>query len=88
MATRFSYKPPRSPVRMIAFAPTWKHKIMFGLPTYAWPFLFATAAALAGWLLAGRVGDDPGSMPGWILYAVALGCVVIGIAAMVLDRVS
>ncbi|CAA9441474.1 MAG: hypothetical protein AVDCRST_MAG51-3325 [uncultured Ramlibacter sp.] len=58
---------------------------MLGLPTYAWPFIFAVIAALAGWLLAGKVRDDPGSMPGWILYAVALGCVVIGLAGLWLD---
>jgi hypothetical protein len=55
---------------------------MFDLPTYAWPFIFAVIAAVAGRLLVGRVGDDPGSFPGWILYAVALGCVVIGFALM------
>ena len=55
---------------------------MFDLPTYAWPFIFAVIAAVAGRLLVGRVGDDPGSFPGWILYAVALGCVVIGFALL------
>ena len=55
---------------------------MFGLPTYAWPFIFAVIAALAARLLVGRVGDDPGSFPGWILYAVAAACVVIGLAML------
>lgn len=55
---------------------------MFDLPTYVWAFLFAAIAALAGRLLVGRVRDDPGSFPGWILYAVAIGCVVIGFALM------
>jgi hypothetical protein len=61
---------------------------MLGLPTYAWPFILAIVAALAGRLLAGRVGDDPGSFPGWILYAVAAGCVVIGLATMWLSRMQ
>lgn len=53
---------------------------MFDVPTYVWPFVLAVVAAVAGKLLTGRVRDDPGSLPGWILYAVAIGCVVIGIA--------
>lgn len=59
---------------------------MLGLPTYAWPFIFAIVAALAGRLLVGRVGDDPGSFPGWILYAVAIACVVIGFAMLWLGQ--
>lgn len=59
---------------------------MFDLPTYVWPFLFAVIAAVAGRMLSGRVGDDPGSFPGWILYAVAIGCVVIGLAVMWLSN--
>lgn len=59
---------------------------MFDMPTYYWAFLFAAIAALAGWLLVGRVSDDPGSLPGWLLYAVALGCVVIGFALIWLDH--
>lgn len=55
---------------------------MFDLPTYAWPFILAVIAAIAARVLVGRVGDDAGSFPGWILYAVALGCVVIGFATM------
>ena len=55
---------------------------MLGLPTYAWPFILAVIAGVAGKLLTGGVKDDPGSFPGWILYAVAIGCVVIGLATM------
>ncbi len=61
---------------------------MLGLPTYAWPFLLAVIAAGAGWLLVGRVGDDAGSFPGWILYAVAFGCVVIGFATLWLSNMQ
>ena len=50
------------------------------LPAYVWPFILAVVAAVAGRVLAGRVRDDPGSFPGWILYAVAIGCVIIGFA--------
>jgi hypothetical protein len=59
---------------------------MFDLPPYVWAFIFAAIAAGAGRLLVGRVRDDPGSFPGWILYAVAAGCVVIGIALYVLGH--
>ena len=58
---------------------------MSDLPTYVWPFVFAVIAALAGRFWARPTGDDAGSLPGWILYAVALGCVVVGFAAMWLD---
>lgn len=56
------------------------------LPTYVYPFIFAVIAAVAARLLVGKVGDDPGSFPGWILYAVAAGCVVIGFALMWLGQ--
>ena len=69
-------------LRIASSASQKRHGTMFNLPTYFWPFLFAAIAALAGWHLSGRPGDDPGSFPGWILYAVALGCVVIGVAAI------
>jgi hypothetical protein len=59
---------------------------MFDLPTAAYPFILAVIAAVAGKLLTGRVKDDPGSFPGWILYAVAIGCVVIGFATMWLNQ--
>jgi hypothetical protein len=55
---------------------------MLDLPTYAYPFILAVIAAVAGRWLGGPVGDDAGSFPGWILYAVAAGCVVIGFATM------
>jgi len=61
---------------------------MFDLPPYVWAFLFAAIAALAGRLLVGRVRDDPGSFPGWILYAVAIGCVIIGFALMWLNHAA
>ena len=56
-------------------------------PSYVIPFLLAIVAAGAGRYLVGRpVRDDAGSFPGWILYAVAIGCVIIGIAAIWLSR--
>ena len=58
------------------------------IPTHVWPFIFAVIAAIAGRLASGRPGDDPGSLPGWILYAVAAGCVVIGFALMWLNTRS
>lgn len=60
---------------------------MFGLPTYVWAFIFAGIAFATGKLLVGRVRDDARSEPGWILYAVAIACVIIGFAMMWLDWV-
>jgi hypothetical protein len=59
---------------------------MLDLPTYIWPFLFAVVAAATGKILVGRARDDAGSFPAWILYAVAIGCVVIGFATLWLDH--
>jgi hypothetical protein len=56
------------------------------IPTYAYAFILALVAAGAGRVLGGKAKDDPGSMPLWILYAVAAGCVVIGLAIMWLDN--
>lgn len=61
---------------------------MLSVPSYVWPFVLAILAALAARLLVGRVRDDAGSFPGWILYAVALGCVIIGFALMRLGQAS
>ncbi|MDB5750471.1 MAG: hypothetical protein JWP65_892 [Ramlibacter sp.] len=55
------------------------------LPTYAYAFILAIVAAAAAWVLGGRPRDDPGSMPLWILYGVAAGCVVIGLAILWLE---
>ncbi|AEG91762.1 hypothetical protein [Ramlibacter tataouinensis] len=55
---------------------------MSDIPTYVYPFIIAVIAAIAGRLLGGPVRDDASSLPGWILYAVALGCVIIGFATM------
>ena len=59
---------------------------MFDLPPYVFAFFFAVVAAVAAPVLVGRVRDDPGSFPGWILYAVAIGCVIISIALYFLGQ--
>ncbi len=60
---------------------------MFNLPTYAYPFILALIAAGAAWYLGGRsLSDDPGSLPTWVLYMVAAGCVVIGFATLWLSH--
>lgn len=59
---------------------------MFDLPTFVIPLIFAVIAAVAARLLVGKVGDDAGSFPGWILYAVAIGCVIISIALYFLGQ--
>ena len=60
---------------------------MLDLPTYVYPLILAVIAAVSGRLLVGhRVKDDAGSLPGWILYAVAIGCVIISIATFWLSN--
>jgi hypothetical protein len=59
---------------------------MFQIPTYVYLFALAAVAAIAARVMAGRVRDDPGSFPGWILYAVAIGCAVIGVATLWLEH--
>jgi hypothetical protein len=58
---------------------------MLQLPTYVYPFLFAVIAFLAARFLVGRVHDDASSLPGWILYAVAAACVIIGLVTLWMD---
>lgn len=57
---------------------------MSAIPPAAWPFLFAVLALVAARVLVGQVKDD--ALPGGILYAVAVGCVLIGLAVLWLDR--
>lgn len=61
---------------------------MFDLPPYAYAFIFAALAALAARFLVGPVRDDAASFPGWILYAVAVGFVIAGIADIWLRAAS
>lgn len=59
---------------------------MSSIPTYVYAFLLAIVAAVAGRLLGGPVREK--SLPGWILYAVAIACVIIGFATMWLDEAA
>ncbi|HYD75995.1 hypothetical protein [Ramlibacter sp.] len=59
---------------------------MSDLPTYIYPFILAVIAAVAGRVLGGPVREK--SFPGWILYAVAIACVIIGFATMWLDEAA
>jgi hypothetical protein len=59
------------------------------MPTYIYPFIFAAVAAAAGWYFSGgRPRDDSGSLPAWILFAVAVGCVIIGLATLWLSQAA
>lgn len=63
--------------------------MLFNIPTYVYPFIFAVLAAAAGWYASdGRPKNDSASMPAWILFAVALGCVVIGFATLWLSHTA
>lgn len=59
--------------------------MLSSIPTAVYPFVLAVIAVLLGRMTVGR-DNDPRSIAGWILYAVAAGCVVIGLALMWLDR--
>ncbi|WBY02093.1 hypothetical protein PE066_00710 [Ramlibacter tataouinensis] len=59
---------------------------MSSIPTYVYPFMLAIVAAVAGRLLGGPPSEK--SFPGWILYAVAIACVIIGFATMWLDQAA
>lgn len=59
---------------------------MSGVPTYVYPFILAVIALVAARLLGGPVKEK--SFPGWILYAVAIGCVIIGFATMWLGEAA
>ena len=50
------------------------------IPTYVFPFLFAIAAAIGGFVFSRRHSNDPDSLVSNILYMVAAGCVIVGIA--------
>lgn len=59
---------------------------MSDLPTYVYPFILAVLAAIAGRVLGGPVREK--SFPGWILYAVAIACVIIGFATIWLGEAA
>jgi FtsH-binding integral membrane protein len=54
--------------------------VLNSVPTVVFPFLFAIVAAVAAALLARSDRDQPAGFASKILYAVAIGCVIIGIA--------
>jgi hypothetical protein len=55
------------------------------LPTYVYPFALAAIAFAAGRFLLGRAHDDPGSLPGWTLHALAIACVLVGLVTVWMD---
>jgi len=61
---------------------------MSAIPTYVYPFVLAIIAAVVGKLMTGNVRDNAASLPGWILYALAIGCVVIGLVLLWLDHAA
>ncbi len=78
-ATRMGSEPSTCAVRPPQAHPRTN---MLDLPTYAWPFIFAIVAAVAGRLLGGRLKDDPDSMPTRLLYYVAAACSAVGLATL------
>lgn len=58
------------------------------IPSYVWPFVLAVVAVVVGRMLAGDVRHDPRTLPGWILYAIAGACVLIGLATWWLDHAT
>lgn len=58
------------------------------LPTAVYPFLFAVLAAIAATVF-GRVRTGaPFQLVSALLYAIAVACVIIGIATVFLDRAT
>jgi hypothetical protein len=56
------------------------------IPTSLVPFLLAIVAALAGFVFSNWRTGEAWALASKVLYAVAAGCVVIGIATWLLSR--
>jgi lipopolysaccharide biosynthesis regulator YciM len=56
------------------------------LPTFIYPFIFAVIAAATGWFMASRSGESQNTVASRVLYAVAAGCVFLGLVFLWLDR--
>lgn len=56
------------------------------MSSWIWAFVFAVIAALWGWSLVGRSGEDPNTIGGRVLYVVAIACALIGVAMFWLDH--
>ena len=52
------------------------------LPTSMVPFLFAVLAAVAGFVFSNWRTGEAWSLASKVLYAVAVGCAVIGVALL------
>ncbi|MBC5767235.1 hypothetical protein [Ramlibacter albus] len=52
---------------------------MSSIPTSLFPILFAVLAAAAGLFFSRRPQDVPNALVSKILYAIAVGCLVIGL---------
>ena len=51
---------------------------MSTIPTTLFPFLFAVLAGAGGMFFAHRPQDVPNALVANILYAIAVGCLVLG----------
>jgi hypothetical protein len=60
--------------------------VLDSVPTQVYPFLLAIVAVAVGAVLARSRRDQPAGFASIILYAVAIGCVIIGIATCWLQR--
>jgi hypothetical protein len=58
------------------------------VPTQVYPFLLAVVAALVAVVLSHSRRDQPAGFASVILYAVAIGCVIIGFATWWLERAA
>jgi hypothetical protein len=60
--------------------------MLHSLPTWVFPLILAAVAALVGWMFTQRQTAEPNSLVSRILFMVAIGCVIIGIATWWLSR--
>lgn len=58
------------------------------LPTEAWPFIFAVIAAGAAAFLGRHRHGEPLGIASVMLYAVAIGCVIIGVVTTWLQHAA
>jgi hypothetical protein len=54
--------------------------VLNSVPTQVVPFLLAVIAAVCAALLARSRRDQPAGFASVILYAIAIGCAIIGVA--------
>jgi hypothetical protein len=58
---------------------------MLDMPTYIFPFFLSLIAFVGGRLLLAHADEEAGSLPGWVLHAAAIACVLVGLVSVWLE---